>query len=172
MNIRQALLERHGRETMQRIVRYVGNDPARFADLLYCALGQDRRLTECAVWPLGELLIVHPSHLRKNWSKILKLLTGQGHHPAVYRNMLRALQFADIPEKYTGKVLDCCFAFIGNEQAPVAVRANAITVAAKLCAPYPELTRELKLLLDELARYPLQAALRVRIRDAKRLLQR
>ena len=113
-----------------------------------------------------------PYLLKKHWAKLIRVLKEDSRHPAVHRNILRMFERQEVPEEYVALVLDTCFRFTVSEARPAAVRAYSITVAASICARYPELAAEFRLILDDLSRLPQQPAIKVRVREALKLLKR
>jgi hypothetical protein len=172
MDIRKTLEEGQSKPRTLRIMKYIGADKARFKTLVDIFMEGDYRMTQRAAWPLGDHSIDHPELIRPYIPKLMKKLEESGHHPAIPRNILRIFQELEIPEKYQGPLLDQCIKFIMDVAQPIAIRAFSITVAAKICLNYPELKKELYIILEELKKYPQSAALNVRIRDAYRIMDK
>lgn len=166
MNIRAKLAFEHSKTTISAIARYVGDDAQRLKMLTDIFFGDDVVLRQRAAWAFSEVVCAHPQMLKPYWKKIMPLLADDSQHNAVARNILRMLQEADLNENYESQLLDLCMHFIRSERYAIAVRAFAITVAARICIRYPELSRELKLLLDEIRSQPHAPALQVRIKRA------
>ena len=172
MDIRESLEGEHSKSMTMRITGYVGDSQERFDDLLSVMLGGDRTVSQRAAWPLGKVGETFPHLLKKHWTKLVRVLDEQGHHPAIYRNILRMFAQQEIPGQHAARVLDICFRFMVSEAQPAAVRAFSISVAASICSRYPGLSAELRLVLDDLSRLPQQPAIRVRVREALKTLSR
>ncbi|MDI1355495.1 MAG: hypothetical protein PSX36_11275 [bacterium] len=166
MDIINRLNQEHSIAVTRAIVNYVGEDAGRFAIVLNAFLHGDARLSQRAGWPLGYIAMAHPGLIRAHIVKLLKKLEEKGNHPAVPRNIFRILQSIDIPKKHQGNVLDLCFKIIPSELHAVGVRAFAITTAATICKQYPDLKRELQLVLSEMAALPQSPAIVARIKFA------
>jgi hypothetical protein len=166
MNIRQALEKEHSKPLTTAIVNYIGNDKARFKELMDVFMKGEYRLTQRAAWPLSYVCIAEPGLVKPYFGQLIKKLKEPGHHPAISRNILRMFQEIDIPEKYQSDLIDECLRIIQNPSLPVAIVAFAITTAAKLCRPFPELRNELLLVLNQLNSYPQTAAIKVRVKKA------
>jgi hypothetical protein len=70
-------------------------------------------------------------------------------HDAFKRNVMRTLQFVDIPEDLEGKVYDLCIEEFCNIKSPTAIRVFGLTVLCNICQKHPELSQELlPLLID------------------------
>ena len=65
---------------------------------------------------------------------------------AVKRNIVRLLQYVEIPRRLAGKVYAHCVDLIDDAHEPVAVRAFALTVAARIAKSEPGLMNELRLI--------------------------
>lgn len=148
MNIRKELEKGHSKAITDRIIRYVGADQARFNSLISIFLEGPYRITQRAAWPLSFCVINHPFLISRHFGPILKMLTKKGIHDAVKRNIVRLLQFVDIPEKYQGKVIEYCFNLMDPKES-IAVRVFAMTVLANLAKEHPDLKKELKLVIED-----------------------
>lgn len=166
MDIRKRLEEEHSKTLTMAIVKYVGEDKKKFRELLTVFLQGGYRVTQRAAWPLSNIAVAHPQLIAPHLGKLVAKLNEPGHHPAVTRNILRIFQDLDIPEKYHGSLVDTCFGLITSEAVAPAIRAFAITTAANICKPYPELRKELSLVLGDLARFPQPPAIKHRLKLA------
>lgn len=172
MNIKAELEREHSKTSTTAIVNYVGGNEVRFEKLMEVFLHGEKRLSQRAAWPLSYVGANHPELIVKALPRLLVKLAEPGTHDAIKRNILRALQETEIPEKYEAPVVDACFRFMRNESMAVAIRAFAITTAARICKKYPELNEELVLLLAEIGAMPHTAAITVRIKKALKELGR
>ena len=64
-------------------------------------------------------------------------------HNAVPRNILRILQFVDIPRPLQGIVTNICFDFLISKEIPVAIKAFSMTVLANIAQKEPDLKNEI-----------------------------
>ena len=70
-------------------------------------------------------------------------------HDSYKRNVVRILQFVDIPEDLEGKVFDICLEEFCNTKTATAIRVFSITVLVNICEKHPELKQEvLPILMD------------------------
>lgn len=172
MDLKKELESRHSKTLTTAIINFVGNDKARFKALMDLVLGTDYILAQRAAWPISYIAINHPALVKPYYKKLIDKLGDKSCHSSLARNILRLFEEVEVPEKFQGPLLDHCFAFIRNETIPVAIRAFSITVATRICQPYPELTNELLLLMNELSSLPQKPAIKVRVREAIKVLQR
>lgn len=163
MNIRDELLKEHSKRQTMKIVRYVGDDKERFAELMKLFLGPVYRTSQRAAWAVNYCVEHNKDLIKPYFSKLVQQLERDDVHVAVRRNVVRMLQFIDIPKRFEGRVFDACYNLLADPQETVAVRCFAMTVAAKLAKGKTELLGELRLIA---AKYPqsMTAGLRARAR--------
>jgi hypothetical protein len=147
MNLKDALLREYSRAQMLRITDYIGEDPKRFRELLTLFIGDNYRITQRAAWPLSHCVEKHPHLLDKYLTTLLDQLE-KPHHNAVTRNIIRLLQFADIPDNEAGRVMNLCFDRLMQAGEPVANKAFSLTVLANLAKRYPEIKNEILLCIE------------------------
>ena len=137
-----------GKEAAQRMAEWARNDPRTFADLMHLVLKGDARTAQLASTPMA-LAIEAAPELATPWlSRILVLLDSQT-HPTVYRNVMRSLQFAPLPQHLQARIFDKAIAWITDPTKDLAPRAFAITTAHRIARLHPELTAEFKLVLQD-----------------------
>jgi len=166
MDIKRLLEKEHSKSATLAIVKYVGNDAMRFKELMGLLFGEDKKLSQRAAWAFSHVAIEQSHLLKLYFQKLLETLVAKDKHVAVGRNILRVFQEIDIPEKYESAILDHCFKIMISPAEAIANRAFAITTASKICLKYPELQRELLIVLDQLTALPQEPAIRVRIKSA------
>jgi hypothetical protein len=164
VDIRQALASVHSKENALAIVDYIGDDTKRFAELMSIFFEGIYRLTQRAAWPMNTCAERHPELIRPFLPKLVDLLKSDDNHDAVKRNIVRLLQFVDIPPRLAGKVYSHCLDLINDPNEPIAVRVFSITVAAKIAHTKPDLMNELRLVVRENLPHS-SAAFRVRARE-------
>jgi len=171
VNILHELESGHSRKITDQVITYVGRDKTRFNELITIFFGKDKKVQQRAAWPLSYLAEGNPRLIEPYLKRLIHLLEKKGNHPAVARCILRIFQQYDMPDEYHGELIDLCFKFILNPSTPIAIRAYAITTAAHIAAPYPELKREMFLVLAELSHVDQPPAIRVRLKIAFKTLQ-
>jgi hypothetical protein len=151
MNLRDEILAEHSKRQTAKVVDWVGDDPERFAELMKQFLGPVYRITQRAGWPLSNCVERHPNLIKPYFGKLLAQIDRDDVHVAVKRNVVRLLQFVDIPPRYQGRIFEACYSLLDDPNEPVAVRCFSMTVAAKIAKDSPELMDELRLVA---AKYP------------------
>ncbi|HEY2847054.1 MAG TPA: hypothetical protein VGI80_04500 [Pyrinomonadaceae bacterium] len=145
MNLCDEILAEHSKRQTAKIVGWVGDDPKRFGELMRLFLGEVYRITQRAGWPLSNCVEKHPELIAPYFGKLLAQVERDDVHVAVRRNVVRLLQFVEIPGRYEGRIFDACYALLDDPKEPVAVRVFSMTVAAKIAKDAPELLDELRL---------------------------
>lgn len=163
LDIRTALLEEHSKRQAEKVVVWIGNNEERFAELMHLFLTDVYRVTQRAGWPLSNAVELHPEFINPYFPQLLKQIERDDVHIAVKRNVVRLLQFVDIPKRYEGRIFDACYRLLDDPNEPVAVRVFSMTVAAKIANGSPELLEEVRLVA---VKYPdlMTAGFRARLR--------
>ena len=149
MNLRNQILKEHTKQNCEKIIRWVGNDAARFTELFNLFLNDEYRVTQRAAWPLSYCAINHPELMRNNFEKLLSNLKKDDLHNSIKRNTVRLLQAIDIPEKHEGAIMEICFRYVESPTEAVAVKAFSLTILGKLAKKYPEIIPEIKILIED-----------------------
>ncbi len=167
MDIRQVLMSGHSKQRTMAIVEFIGDDPKRFAELMKLFFAGDYRLTQRAAWPMSYCAELHPKLILPYLLKLLACLDREDLHVAVKRNVMRLLQYIEIPKRMTGKVYAHAVDLLDNADEPIAVRAFAMTVAARIAKSEPDLMNELRLIVKKHLPHS-TAAFQVRAREILR----
>jgi hypothetical protein len=149
MNLIKIIEKEHSARQRDKVIAYVGDSPARFKELVQVFLQGPYRITQRASWPLSCCVEQHPALVKPHLRKLLQLLQKENAHDAVKRNILRLLQFIDIPISLQGVTAEVCFKFLQDTRQPIAVRVFAMTVLANIATRQPELKRELKVIIED-----------------------
>lgn len=166
MDIEKRLSEEHSRTLTMAVVEYIGDDKKKFRILMDLFFNGTPKLIQRAAWPLSYVAIAHPKLIKPYMGKLIIKLQQTDNHPSVPRNILRIFEEIEIPEKYEGYIVECCFSILTREADPIASKAFAITVATKICKKYPDLKNELRLHIEQMQNYPMAPAIKVRIKRA------
>ncbi|MBI1342803.1 MAG: hypothetical protein GC171_07715 [Terrimonas sp.] len=156
MNLRNMLIQEHSKVQCEKIVQWVGNDQERFDQLFTLFLQDEYRVVQRAAWPLGYAVQAHPVLIKKHFAQLICKLRRPDQPVAVKRNTVRILQDLDIPKKFNGEVMHLCFQFISAPEETAAVKAFSLTILYQLSKIYPEIRRELRLVIEE--RWPHETA--------------
>jgi len=163
MDIRKMLACGQSKANTTAIVEYIGSDPDRFAELMKIFLAGEYRPTQRAAWPISVCAENNPQLIEPYLGKLIDLLPRNEIHNAVKRNILRLLQYVEIPIRFRGKVFSYCIDLIADPKEAIAVRSFALTVAGNAANGNTDLLKELRL-AAEIHLKDATAAFRVRYR--------
>jgi hypothetical protein len=167
MNFEKEILAVRSKEQVAKLVRWVGKDRELIKQLMEFFLQGESRLAQKSAWIIGHWAELHPE-LVKPWLKpMINKIQEPGVHGALKRNVVRILQFADIPRELQGIVANLCFELISSIDEPIAVRTFSMTVIANIAKKEPALKKELEIVIRQMLPYS-TAAFRAR---AKKVLK-
>ena len=149
MNLKEIILKEHSKRQCEKIVAYVGTNPSRFSQLVDLFLAGPYRVTQRAAWPLSHCVERNPALIETHLKKVLKFAATPGGHDAVKRNVVRLLQFIDIPPPLQGQAAVICFQFLSDKKERIAVRVFSMSVLANMAKKLPELKNELIPLIED-----------------------
>ncbi len=149
MNLREEVIKKYNKAQCQTIVNWVGNDQQRFDELFALFVSNEYRVAQQSAWPMSYCVEAYPKLIKKHFATLIQNLQHPQLHNATKRNTIRILQYASIPKKYHGIVMNICFEFIQNVKEKPAVKAFSLTVLDNLSKEYPEIKPELNLIIQE-----------------------
>lgn len=164
MDIGRALSAEHSKRQTMKIVEFIGEDAGKFEELVEIFCSGDYRLAQRAGWALTCSAELNPELARPHLEKLLDQAERTDVHDAVRRNVLRLLQYVEIPENLLGRAYSDCVDLVDDLNAPIAIRVFALSVATKIARSEPDLQRELRLIVKKHLPYA-TAAFRVRARE-------
>lgn len=155
MDLRTEILKEHSRAQSEKIAKWIGKDEKRFARFMHLFLHDAYRVVQRAASVLSIIADSDYMMVEPYLEPMVKRMNEPGVHVAVKRNVLRILQFIEIPEALHGDVMNTCFELLADPKETIAVRAFSMTVLANLSKTYPDIKQELKaIILDELEHEP------------------
>ncbi|MCB0402809.1 MAG: hypothetical protein KDD41_12045 [Flavobacteriales bacterium] len=150
MNFKELFELGHSRLFTDQVVQEVITHPERMEELMQLFAQGPVQITQRAAWCISVIAEKHPEHLHHYYELFIKLLKDKNNHPAVARNIFRALQFTEIPEKYQGKILTLAFDYLNDNSQPIAIRAFSMTVIFNLSEKYTDIVPELRASIEAL----------------------
>src|ERR1044071_6360442 len=155
MDLRAEILKEHSRKQSEKIAKWIGTDPGRFKEFMQLFLNDEYRVVQRSAWVLSVVAEKHYKLALPWLPEMVKKISEPGVHVAVKRNVVRILQFLEIPEELHGDVMNACFDLLGDIKETIAVRVFAMTVLSNLAKTYPDIKQELRSLIeDELSHQP------------------
>jgi hypothetical protein len=149
MNLEAEILKEHSKRQAVRIASWVGKDKKRFRQLMASFLKGEYRITQRSAWTVNLCADKHPELIRPYLKQMIRRMQEPGVHDAVRRNVIRILQFIEIPEKLLGEVATVCFNYLSSPGEPIAVRVFSMTVLANIVQKQPDLTNELRFVIEQ-----------------------
>lgn len=140
----------HSRLYTDKIVNEILDNPHRMDELIKLFVKGPVQITQRAAWSISVVAEKHPEYLFNYFDLFIELLNTPNKHDSVNRNIIRAFQFMEIPEKYEGEVLDVVFKLLKSSKEPIAVKAFSMTVIYNLSKKYPDIIPELKASIEAL----------------------
>lgn len=168
MDIRAEILKEHSKENAEAIAAYVRASPERVAQLIELFLHDEYRVVQRLAQVVGKLADTHPQLIAPHLPQLVRRMNEHGVHVAVKRNVVRTLQYVDIPEALHGDVMNTCFDLLADPNEAVAVRVFSMTVLDKLSTQYPEIRQELKVIIEDVLEQGCTSGFRAR---AKKVLK-
>jgi len=169
MDIRAELSKDNSKENAERVAEWVSASHQRMEQFIHIFLTGEYRMVQLAAHALGKIGNSHPEMLYPYLEQLLKRMQDPNVHIAVKRNVVRVLQYIDIPEHLHGDVMNICFDLLADPNEAVAVRVFSMTVLDNLSKSYPEIRQELVAIIKDQMELGCTAAFRAR---AKTVLTR
>ncbi|GGF36072.1 hypothetical protein [Echinicola rosea] len=148
MDIKAELKKGHSRELANGIVSYIGEDPERFRELMEVFAAGPYRITQRASWPMALAVEKHPPLLAPYYDAVISMLAKPNIIAGIKRNILRVLQYQEVPSEFEGEVLDVTFRLLEDTGEPIAIRVFSMQVVYNLSERYPEIKPELKAIIE------------------------
>ena len=136
--------EKDGMDLAQKL----SSDPKAIKDFIESYFDGNNRFQQRASWVLVALAQKYEACLLPHLERMIDA-SLQTKKDGIQRNMLRTFQYLSIPEQFQEAMINHCFDILTDRNKPIAIQVFAMTVLNKLIEPYPELSRELCLILEE-----------------------
>ncbi len=149
LDLKEVILKEHSKKQCNKIVGYIGNNPVRFAELVKIFLDGPYRVTQRAAWPLSCCIEQNPKLIEPHLKRVLNYTIKPNVHDAVKRNVVRLLQFIEVPKQLQGLTAEICYQFFNDKKEPIAVRVFSMTVLVNLAKKLPDLKNELIPLIED-----------------------
>jgi hypothetical protein len=150
MDLRTEILREHSKRQAVKIADWIGPDKRRFKQLMELFLKGEYRVTQRSAWIVGCCADRYPFLITPWLGAMIKRMQEPGVHPAVKRNVVRILQFVEIPDSLLGSVVTLCFKYLDSANEPIAVRVLSMTVLLNASQKEPELMNELKSMIEQM----------------------
>ncbi|MCB0700226.1 MAG: hypothetical protein KDC11_10270, partial [Chitinophagaceae bacterium] len=109
MDIREQLSITNSTENIELVANWVAHDDKKFRQLLKLFLDDEYRIVQRAAHALGKVVDINPEAIQPHIVTLVKKLSEPDVPVAIKRNIVRVLQYIDIPEEYHGALMNVCF---------------------------------------------------------------
>jgi len=147
MKLKAELLNDHSRKHAEHLADLVINK-SYFNELVEVMLGKDKLLSQRAAWPFGVCLEKQIDLILPYRERLIRSL-DKNYHPSVKRNILKHLQYVEIPLSIIGVCADYCFKLLSSGNETIAVKVFCMPVLLNICKLEPDLCHELKFVINE-----------------------
>ena len=148
MDIRAQLLSELSRTNIDYTIHALGNDPARFKELINFIISEPDPIPMRASWVVEGITVSYPEMILPYMGVLIRNLRKYSHQ-GTCRNLLKIFSRMEISEKYHGILLDICFDWLVVESRTVAEKVYAMQIIANHLKYYPELKSEFYEILDD-----------------------
>jgi hypothetical protein len=142
MDLKTELLLTQSKRQVDKLIDYIRGDFTKFQSLMTLFFSNEYRVVQKASWVVTRCIEDHPDWIDPYLDRIVEMLEITK-DSSIRRNIIRLLQFVDIPEMYQGRIYDTCLRFLMSSRQPVAVRVFSMSVLSKITKNFPELKEEL-----------------------------
>ena len=138
----------HSVRMRREVVDWVGHSARRFAQLVALVLHGSRQQAQRASYPMTFAVEAVPALGGPHVPELLRNLQRADLHGGVIRNTMRLLRFVKLNAANEGAIFATAFAAL-NAPVEIAVKADAISVLARLVRRFPELYPEVEAAIRE-----------------------
>lgn len=142
------LMSDRSKTNFERIAREIGNDKRAFAMLMQLFFSGPYRVTHFAAHVVSKCCDRYPELIIPYLDPMLDVLTRQV-HDSLKRNVVRTMQFIEIPEEHWDKAVNYCFQLLQSKDEAVAIKVFSMTVLARLSLKIPEIKNELRMIIED-----------------------
>jgi len=147
MTMRAEVLKANNLDQAIFTAQRINGDEEKFAELMELFFSKDIKTANRAAWVLAHCVDQHPWQIMPHLERLIKNLNNDA-SDAIKRNSVRALQFVDIPKNLWGETIEICFRYLSGSEA-IAIKVFAMTVLYNLSLKVPEITNELKIIIED-----------------------
>ncbi len=153
MVLEKEIFNRYSKAHALAVVRWIGGDKHRFAELMKYFFSSDRITALNSSWLVTLCAEHHPSVVAPWLSKMVQHAAKNNAFGSVKRNVVRTMQFVPVPRSLQGRVSNLCFSFLQDPKEAIAVKAFSMTVLANIASQEPDLKHEIRLVIEQMLPY-------------------
>jgi hypothetical protein len=169
MDLAGEISREYSLKQVKKIALNIGNNQMLFSDLVDSFFAKNYRTNQRSAAIMAEVLQTFPELLEPHIWRFTNLLSGTQEN-TFKRNILRVLQYVEVPEIYWVALLEKCFEFLTSPKEAVAIKVFSMQLIFNICKKEPDLKNELRVLIED--QLPLSSAgFKSRGRKILKLLQ-
>ena len=172
MNLKEEILSSHSKDTVNKVVAWVGTDKKRFKELFELFYNGDKRLTQCSSWSLSNVCEKNATLILPYMQQLILKVQEKDVHAGVKRNVTKILHDIEIPEEWEGEVMNLSFNFAEDPEMEIATKCNALTTLVHLAKKYPEIKNEIIYLMDNMMKDSAPPSLCARKKSVMKILSK
>ncbi len=154
MDLKQEILREHSKSNVVAVVRLIGEDEILFKELMEIFFDRKNMdMARRAAWIIRNSIHSYPHLMEPYTGRMIRYLRHHGLHDAIKRNTLGVLLETGIPGEWIGEITDLCFTYLENRRESIAIRAFSMRILYQVGKRFPEINRELQLILQDLYQY-------------------
>lgn len=148
--MKELLSKKASRANSYAVVALAANNPKRYQELVEIIKKNETPYSEKAAWAMTHCFDEKLGFFTDYFADFTQILADSAYSDSVKRNIVRVLQFQEIPEEFQGSIIDSCFHLVTKKDTAVAVKAFALGILENMVKLYPELTNELVACIEDL----------------------
>ncbi|MDX1685102.1 MAG: hypothetical protein R3275_07685 [Saprospiraceae bacterium] len=141
------LLREHSKANSMEVVQLLESGKASLRDLIQLFSSNDKLIAQRASTTVNHYFSRHTDEITSCMDIFLEAM-DRSIHPSIRRNVMRLLQFVDIPEQYRAPILNRAYEYLLNPKTPIAVQVFSLQVIANISQNHQDLKAELLSALD------------------------
>ena len=147
MNLQEEILKADFKDQAVFVAEEINGDQKKFALLMELFFSKETRTCQRAAWLVSHCADKNPLQLMPYLDRIIRNMYNDI-SDATKRNSVRVLQYVEIPEELWGETIEICFQYLTSNEA-IAIKVFAMTVLYNLSLKVPEISTELKVLIED-----------------------
>ncbi len=148
MKLDDELIKEHSLAQAKKISLWAATSRTNLKQLMKAFFSYNKQVVQQASWTASKVYELKPEWFDVYIPQLIECLE-KPIHGSVRRNSLRILQSMEIPESYRGELIDILFPLLEDSKAEIAAKAFGINVAYNIVKDYPELAKELKIIIED-----------------------
>lgn len=151
-NLIEQLSGELSRRNTDYIAHWIGENPKRYKQIMEIVFAESPGIQMRAAWVISVVSDKYPILFKTYTHRVISNIK-KFEHSGTRRLLLRQLAAIEIPEKHYGKVYDTCFNWLMSKDEPPAVKVYCMQILVNIAEKLPDLKREIRLILEELANH-------------------